>query len=247
MRLPPGVIAAAAVLVTAIAPLPIGQRLAAHADPSTASDQKFKQSPYGAYGEVWHVPTKRREIALTFDDGPFPFYTPLLLHVLEADRVPATFFVVGRSAQEFPQLVERIVAAGDEIGNHTFNHYKLTKLNDAQIYYQIGADEEILEKFTSHPLTLFRPPHGRYDRRVVSIAREMGYHTIFWSDMPGDVEDSATSDLIAARTVAQATPGGIILLHSGQYKTIEALPAIIGRLRGQGYMFVTVGRLLTAH
>ena len=77
---------------------------------------------YGQYDEVWRVHTQRKDIALTFDDGPYPFYTPLLLHVLGRSQVHATFFLVGRSAQEFPELVSRIVASGDELGNHTFNH-----------------------------------------------------------------------------------------------------------------------------
>src|SRR5579864_6797266 len=124
---------------------------------------------YGPYGQVWRVPMQRREIALTFDDGPYPFYTPLLLHVLERSNVPATFFIVGRSAQEFPELMQRIVAGGNEIGDHTFNHYTLTQLSDSQIAYQIAAGGNFLQQFTSQPVTLFRPPHGRYNQHVVAI------------------------------------------------------------------------------
>lgn len=200
-------------------------------------------SAYGPYGEVWRVPMRRREIALTFDDGPYPFYTPLLLHVLERSRVPATFFIVGRSAQEFPELVTRIVASGSEIGNHTFNHYTLTGLRDDQIAFQIAADGAFLSQFTHRPLTLFRPPHGRFNAHVVGIARELGYRTIFWSDSPDDVKN-ISPDLVARRVIGFASPGGIVLLHSGQYRTIEALPVIIDRLRAAGYTFVTVSQLL---
>lgn len=199
---------------------------------------------YGPYGEVWRVPMRRREIALTFDDGPYPFYTPLLLHILNRSGVHATFFIVGRSAQEFPQLVERIVASGDEIGNHTFNHYKLTQLTDDQIAYQIAADDHLLEQFTGgRRLTLFRPPHGRYDRRVVSIAHELGYRTIFWNDSPQDTKTIAP-EVEVKRVLDGATPGGIVLMHSGQYRTIVALPEIIDQLRARGYTLVTVGQLL---
>ncbi|MBC5823851.1 MAG: polysaccharide deacetylase family protein [Candidatus Eremiobacteraeota bacterium] len=200
---------------------------------------------YGPYAEVWRVPSQRREIALTFDDGPFPFYTPMLLHALDLEHASATFFVVGRSAQEFPELVERIVASGDEIGNHTFNHYHMTRLTNGEIAYQIVAAGQLLERFTGHRLALFRPPFGRYDRRVVYIAHALGYQTIFWSDIPGDTEKDVSPESIAARAVAQATPGGIILLHSGHDATIDAVPIIIARLRSQGYEFVTVGRLLS--
>ncbi|MDQ2817728.1 MAG: polysaccharide deacetylase family protein [Candidatus Eremiobacteraeota bacterium] len=202
---------------------------------------------HGPYGEIWRVPTDRREIALTFDDGPFPFFTPLLLHSLESARAPATFFVVGRSAQEFPELVERIVASGGEIGNHTFNHYHLTRLSNGDIAYQIGADGQLLEQLTRRRPVLFRPPFGRYDRRVAYIAHAMGYVTVLWSDIPGDTEKDATAQSIAARAVGQASPGGIILLHSGQYATIQAVPAIVARLRAQGYRFVTVSRLISGH
>ncbi len=198
---------------------------------------------YGQYDEVWRVHTQRKDIALTFDDGPYPFYTPLLLHVLGRSQVHATFFLVGRSAQEFPELVSRIVASGDELGNHTFNHVALTKLPDAQIQYQILADGTFLQQFTNQPISLFRPPHGRFNLHVMTIAHELGYHTIFWSDSPNDVKDIPPA-LIVRRVVSDAGPGGIILLHSGQYRTIEALPVIIDRLRGRGYRFVTVSQLL---
>ena len=211
--------------------------------PPVSSVDAGESATYGPYGVVWRVRTTRKEIALTFDDGPYPFYTPVLLHVLDRSRVPATFFIVGRSAQAFPELVTRIVESGDEIGNHTFNHYTLTSLRDDQIAYQIAADGALLQQFTGRPLSLFRPPHGRFNRHVVAIARELGYHTIFWSAAADDVKD-IPPDLITARVLSEANPGGIVLLHSGQYRTIEALPDIIDGLRDQGYSFVTVSKLI---
>lgn len=197
----------------------------------------------GPLGEVWRVPMERKEIALTFDDGPYPFYTPLLLHELERSRAVGTFFLVGRSSQEFPDLVRQIIADGNEIGNHTFNHYKLTKLSASDIAVQITKDAELLEPFTGRPITLFRPPHGRFDHRVVALAHAMGYDTIFWNDSPEDTKNVLPS-LIVQRVLLHATPGGIVLLHNGQYKTVEALPVIIDRLRAEGYTFVTVSQLI---
>jgi peptidoglycan/xylan/chitin deacetylase (PgdA/CDA1 family) len=201
------------------------------------------RSIYDADDQVWRVPMTRRLIALTFDDGPYPFYTPLLLHVLERSHVAATFFCVGRSAQQFPELMDRIVASGDEIGNHTFNHYKLNGLSDEQIAEQIMEGGAILSTFVGRPLDLFRPPHGRYDKRVLEIASAMGYRTVFWNDSPEDTKDISPT-LEVQRVLAQARPGGIVLLHSGQYRTIEALPVIIEKLRAEGYTFVTVDKLL---
>jgi len=197
----------------------------------------------GILGEVWRVPMQRKEIALTFDDGPYPFYTPLLVHELSRSHVVATFFIVGRSAQEFPELVRLIVAGGNELGNHTFNHYKLTNLSAGSITHQIALDGELLEPYAGHAIALFRPPHGRYDHRVVALAHSMGYETIFWNDSPEDTK-SISPALEVHRVIAAATPGGIVLLHNGQYKTVEALPVIIDKLRAQGYTFVTVSRLL---
>jgi peptidoglycan/xylan/chitin deacetylase (PgdA/CDA1 family) len=185
----------------------------------------------------------RRLIALTFDDGPYPFYTPLLLHVLDRSHVAATFFCVGRSAQEFPELVDRIIASGDEIGNHTFNHYALKGLSDEQVAEQIMEGGAILSTFVGRPIDFFRPPHGSYDKRVLEIAAAMGYRTVFWSDSPEDTKNISPA-LEVQRVLAQASPGGIVLLHSGEYRTIEALPVIIERLRARGYAFVTVGQLL---
>jgi peptidoglycan/xylan/chitin deacetylase (PgdA/CDA1 family) len=201
------------------------------------------RSIYDADDQIWRVPMTRRLIALTFDDGPYPFYTPLLLHVLERSHVAATFFCVGRSAQQFPELMDRIVASGDEIGNHTFNHYKLNGLSDEQIAEQIMEGGAILSTFVGRPLDLFRPPHGRYDKRVLEIASAMGYRTVFWNDSPEDTKDISPT-LEVQRVLAQARPGGIVLLHSGQYRTIEALPVIIEKLRADGYTFVTVDQLL---
>jgi len=198
---------------------------------------------YDADDQVWRVPMTRRLIALTFDDGPYPFYTPLLLHVLDRSHVAATFFCVGRSAQQFPELMDRIVASGDEIGNHTFNHYPLNGLSDEQIAEQIMEGGAILSTFVGRPLDLFRPPHGRYNKHVLEIASAMGYHTVFWNDSPEDTKDISPA-LEVQRVLSQARPGGIVLLHSGQYRTIEALPVIIDKLRAEGYTFVTVGQLL---
>ena len=197
----------------------------------------------GPLGEVWRVPMERKEIALTFDDGPYPFYTPLLLHELERSHAVGTFFLVGRSCQEFPDLVRQIVDGGNEIGNHTFNHYKLTKLSTTDIAVQISKNGEFLEPFAGRPITLFRPPHGRFDHRVVALAHAMGYQTVFWNNSPEDTKNILPS-LIVQRVLAHATPGGIVLLHNGQYKTVEALPVIIDKLRAEGYTFVTVTRLI---
>ncbi|MBV8170981.1 MAG: polysaccharide deacetylase family protein [Candidatus Eremiobacteraeota bacterium] len=214
---------------------------------SVPSNERPRPGGMAPDGRVWYVPMARKEIALTFDDGPYPFYTPLLLHQLEADGTPATFFLVGRTMQEYPELVARIRGSGSEIGNHTYNHFVLTGLTDSEIEDQIQACAALIERDTGEVPTLFRPPHGRYDTRVVEIAARLGYRTVLWSDAPNDapVDNSDVPvDEIVQRVLEHARPGGIILLHSGQYNTIEAIPAIVAALRANGYSFVTVSRLI---
>jgi peptidoglycan-N-acetylglucosamine deacetylase len=244
IRALPAALAAAAIVAVsgalpavAMLPMPTPRPLA---PPHTIQSWR---NIYDADDQIWRVPMTKRLIALTFDDGPYPFYTPLLLHVLDRSHVAATFFCVGRSAQQFPELMDRIVASGDEVGNHTFNHYKLNGLSDEQIAEQIMEGGAILSTFVGRPLDLFRPPHGRYDKRVLEIASAMGYRTVFWNDSPEDTKDISPA-LEVERVLAQARPGGIVLLHSGQFRTIEALPVIIDKLRAEGYTFVTVGQLL---
>lgn len=239
---------AAAILVTGAAPSPSTHRvLTREHEPRAPLVEVLPQYPsadFNQYGEIWRARTNRKVIALTFDDGPFPFYTPLLLHVLQRSNVTATFFLVGRNAQEFPELTQDIVDSGDEIANHTFSHVPLPFLSQAQIYSQIADANVMLERYTHRPLTFFRPPHGRYDHRVVVTARELGLHTVFWTDSPDDTKNISVRTEIR-RVLKQASPGGIILLHSGQYKTIEALPAIIDGLRLKGYELESVGAMLT--
>lgn len=244
-RIAAGALAVAACVALFSGPSKAAVRPVPNALPLPAPGVQTLHLPYEAADQVWRVPMHRRLIALTFDDGPYPFYTPLLLHVLDRSHVAATFFCVGRSAQEFPELIDRIIESGDEIGNHTFNHYALKGLSNEQIAEQIMEGGAILSTFVGRPLDLFRPPHGSYDKRVLEIAAAMGYRTVFWSDSPEDTKNISPA-LEVQRVLAQAEPGGIILLHSGQYRTIESLPVIIDRLRARGYTFVTVGQLLAS-
>lgn len=241
-------IVAALVLLALLGAMPALAQPSDVAGEAVAAAGEGPHSGSSADGRVWFVPMQRKEIALTFDDGPYPFYTPLLLHQLEQANAPATFFLVGRTMQEYPQLVERILASGGEIGNHTFNHFALTTLTDDQVSEQIMRCGTLLEQYTGQRPTLFRPPHGRYDVRIVDIARKLGYRTILWNDAPDDVpvnKEEVPVSVIVERVVSQAKPGGIVLLHSGQYNTIAAMPDIISELRAQDYSFVTVSQLLS--
>jgi peptidoglycan/xylan/chitin deacetylase (PgdA/CDA1 family) len=186
-----------------------------------------------------------RLIALTFDDGPYPVETPLLLDMLAELHVPATFFLIGDDAEHFPQLVRRIASAGNEIANHTQTHpVDFQALSAAEVTSELDRAARTLDRFARDPAirTMMRPPHGRFTEATVSAAQRDGYDVVLWDDDPGDWR-VITPQAIATHMEANATAPDIVLLHSGRLSTIEALPEVVARFRAAGFSFVTVGAL----
>jgi peptidoglycan/xylan/chitin deacetylase (PgdA/CDA1 family) len=187
--------------------------------------------------------TDRKEVALTFDDGPHPNFTPQLLDVLKKQGVPATFFVVGELAEKNPDLIRAEVANGHLVGNHTYHHVSLIRIPNDYVADEIKTCGEVLQRITGKAPDLFRPPGGVYDTEVAEIAEALGYTTVLWTDDPADYT-SPGDDVILLRTLRTASSGGIILLHDGIQQTIDVLPRLIASLRQDGYSFVTVDRLI---
>jgi peptidoglycan/xylan/chitin deacetylase (PgdA/CDA1 family) len=187
-----------------------------------------------------------RLIALTFDDGPYPVETPLLLDELADLHVPATFFLIGDDTEIFPQLAERIEAQGDEIANHTMTHpARFDALAPAAVTKELREGAATLERYVRDPAirTMMRPPHGRYTLRTLQTAQHDGYDVILWNDDPGDWR-SVTPQRILDHMEANASAPEIVLLHSGRLNTVDALPEMVARFRAAGFTFVTVGHLL---
>lgn len=184
-------------------------------------------------------------IALTFDDGPYPVFTPLLLAQLQHLKVPATFFLIGRDAREWPGLTRRIAAAGDEIGDHTLTHPDLDRETDARAAAEILGGRDALWSLVRDPAvrSYVRPPHGRYNEATIQVAQRLGYTMILWNDDAGDWRALAPG-AISRHLVEHASAPDIVLLHSGRLATVEALPEVVARFRSAGYRFVTVGQLL---
>jgi peptidoglycan/xylan/chitin deacetylase (PgdA/CDA1 family) len=187
-----------------------------------------------------------RLVALTFDDGPYPIVTPLLLQTLHDLQVPATFFLIGRDAEQFPDLARAIAAAGDEIGDHTLTHPDLDRLSPAAVTAELQLGAGVLDSIAPEPseARLFRPPHGRYTLATIQAAQAAGFDTILWNDDPGDWRAIAPSILLA-HLLSHATAPEIVLLHSGRTGTCALLPQLVTRYRRAGYTFVTVGALLS--
>ncbi len=194
---------------------------------------------------ITKVPTTQKVIALTVDDGPHYKTTPELLRVLKEKQVHVTLFVLGANAAQRPDIVAQAVADGQEIGTHAYTHESLKKLSEADIKTELDRTEKAILSAGAPKPSLFRPPGGAYDARVLSIAQEYGYKTILWSVDPHDWERPSVNSVVKS-VLNNAEPGKIVLLHDGQYPlpTPEAIGIIIDRLREQGYEIVTISELL---
>jgi peptidoglycan/xylan/chitin deacetylase (PgdA/CDA1 family) len=184
-------------------------------------------------------------IALTFDDGPYPVDTPMLLAVLRDAHVPATFFLIGRDAEQYPGLVRAIAAGGHEIANHTETHPDLAALDDAAVRAELAGGAATLTRYVADQdiRTEFRPPHGRFRAATLGVAQRAGYDTILWNDDPGDWRNVSRT-VLAGHIARYATSPEILLLHSGRPETVALLPGIIQRFRAAGYTFMTVEELV---
>lgn len=202
--------------------------------------------------------TLPHKIALTFDDGPDPEWTPQILDILKAKHVPGTFFIIGENAEMSPKLVQREVAEGHDVGNHTFTHPNLGDSPPAIVALELNATQRLFEALTGHSMRLFRAPYfgdaepTTADELVpIEIAQNMGYLSV---GLHVDAEDWQRPgvDAIVNNVVAgiegtnPERKGQVVLLHDGggeRSETVAALPRIIDGLRAQGYQFVTVSEL----
>jgi peptidoglycan-N-acetylglucosamine deacetylase len=188
---------------------------------------------------VTDEPTDRKVVALTFDDGPSE-YTERFLDVLREKEVQATFFEIGQEMPGREATMRRILAEGDEIGDHTMNHVEYPG------YAQIAGAAARIEQYTGFKPCLFRPPGGAVNSSVVATAGSLGLKTITWDVDPQDWSLPGSSE-IYSNIVANTGPGSIVLMHDGggpRDETLAVLPQIIETLRGRGYRFETVSELL---
>jgi len=234
-----------------------GLLVAACAQDRSASAQREPSISISAAGPVLTAPRPRRApasynavntsrpfVALTFDDGPHPELTPQLLDILRSEGVRATFYVVGRNVQTYPEIARRIVAEGHEIANHTWSHPALTGLSSARLEKEIASTSEVIQRVTGRRPTNMRPPYGAVNDRVrQSMFKDHGLDVIMWSVDPLDWRRPG-AEVVRQRLVAGAKPGGILLAHDIHPGTIEAMPGTIRDLKAKGFGFATVSQLL---
>lgn len=188
----------------------------------------------------------KKQIALTFDDGPHPVYTDELLSLLSEYSITATFFVIGENIAYFPEVFLRLVASGVEIGNHTATHPKLSGQTADALSNEIALCEKEIVSHGGKKPTLFRPPEGVRSALVSSVSAAAGYRTVYWTldtlDWTG-----ASAAAIERAILNGVKDKSIILCHDyivGSGHTVEAMRSVIAKLLADGYEFVTVSELL---
>lgn len=193
-----------------------------------------------------HKENEDMKIAITFDDGPHKTKTPEILDILKKYDVPATFFVVGSCAENYPDIISRELAEGHEIGNHTFSHISLVNGDMSEMEKEILMTERMLfENFEYRP-KLFRPPEGVCNKKIASVAASLDYSVILWNIDTRDWAHTSKDDIVNM-VLRNIESGDIILFHdaiSGESHTAEALKVIIPALKEKGYKFVKVSELI---
>jgi len=186
-------------------------------------------------------------IALTFDDGPWPSSTQAIVRILNNNGIHATFFEIGSQVKPRASLSKLVIANGNIIGVHTWNHALLTRRSAAVNKADLRTTKGAIWKATGFVPTWFRPPYGATNKSIASIARGLGLRQVLWTVDTLDWKIRKTPSIVS-RAVRGARSGGIILMHDGggpRKATVNAVPIIIAKLRAQGYDFVTLDEMAT--
>ena len=198
---------------------------------------------------IYHArPNDRMEIALSFDDGPHPRYTPIILDILAEYGIKATFFMVGENVRYYSAAAEAVVAAGHEIGNHTFTHRKINLMNEHEILQEIANCEEAVASVSEQKLHFIRPPEGHLNDTMRRVIGSLDYRIVLWDV---DTRDWAHTppETITKHVLDTVQAGDIILMHDFigyNSPTPEALRQVIPARLERGFRFVTVGELVEA-
>lgn len=201
---------------------------------------------------LWRAATSDQKIAITFDDGPQPTYTPQLLDLLDRCGVRATFFLIGEHIRENLDLAQEVARRGHEIGNHTFSHPFLVRLEDDEIRNEIERTDALLRDLDGADPRFFRPPMGLFSKRVLDVIEQMGYQTVVGDVYPRDPHLPGKNRIVE-RVLNRVMNGSIIILHDGgnsshvdRSQTISAVSELIPQLHERGFEFVRLSELSAA-
>jgi peptidoglycan/xylan/chitin deacetylase (PgdA/CDA1 family) len=196
----------------------------------------------GAASREIHTATGGQQVCLTFDDGPHPLITPRVLDLLDQYSVKATFFLVGKQVELYPQLAAEVVARGHEVGSHSYSHSNLRRFPKVYVERELVKSRAAIRRATGRTVALFRPPGGNYDQDVRDAAAETGYTTVFWTSNIGNCP-GWTPEATAEKFMAELTNGGLVLLHNGEDGSLEALTPLLNALARDRRLVGTVGSL----
>ncbi len=225
-------------------------------DVGLLTDDEVKKFPRGYVIQRWGF-DKNHAIALTFDDGPDPQYTPKILDILRDKHVHATFFIIGTNGESNPKLIDRIDAEGHDIGNHTYTHPNIADVSEKRTTLELNATERLLESRIGRRSLLFRPPYAEDVEpetpdqvRPLVFTSSLGYYSVGMQIDPDDWRRPPANEIIK-RVLEQAASGegNVVLLHDAggdRSATVAALPTLIDALRDKGYRLVTISDLLHA-
>ncbi len=228
---------------------------AAALDPSYKDGRRFARAFFGSSATtgprvaltrpvvLWMGSARRKQVALTFDDGPNPTKTPALLDALEKAHAPATFFVVGSRAEQAPELLHRMTARGDEVENHSYTHPNMNLVIPSVAEAELLRTSVLIQAMTGHAPHFFRPPGGNANTSVQHLARSYGLSLAYWTVDALHAEDVASSPALIQYVMSHMRPGAIVLLHNGPDVTAAAIPGLVAALRAHGYSLVTLSEI----
>lgn len=196
--------------------------------------------------------TPVKEVALTFDDGPYGTSTEEVLNILRKEKINATFFLIGKNVDQYPEIAKEIVNEGNVVGNHTYNHFKnFAKMSSKDFSADLNKAEISIASSTGVIPKLFRAPYGYISNTMKKELTKDGYTLVRWNVDGNDWNLKKTSSQIENSTVVNTKPYSILLMHDGhetsnysRVNSIDSLPNIIRNLKNEGYSFVTVDKLL---
>lgn len=192
---------------------------------------------------IYSVELKDKNVSLTFDTNWGNDNTESIVKILKQYNINATFFVIGKWAEQFPDKIKVISSSGNEIGNHSFSHYDMTRLNKEDIVEEIDKTEDTITKLTGKSSHLFRVPSGEYNDLVLTAAENKGFYCIQWNVDSIDWRNDGAA-IEYNRVMAKVKPGSIILFHNNGKNTPYNLPKIIENLKLKGYKFMIVSDLI---
>jgi len=198
-------------------------------------------------GLINEVYTSQKAVAITFDDGPNPIYTPQVLKIFAEAKGKATFFMIGEQINASPEITKAVADQGHEIGNHTYTHAKLSELNTADCLDEIERNERLIQELIGKKPRILRPPYLDYNQETISITGQKGYPLIGALNMEAHDWEQPGVDHILSVSRNCIKNGSILIFHDGygdRTQTIEAVRVLVTELNSKGYQLVTVSELL---